>query len=197
VKALTLWQPWASLCVLPRMLEGGTATATGPFRVFNAGPFKTIETRSWPAPKALIGQRIAIHAAQRPVPGVDQLGESDYWYDAFGMWTETKSMDGRNVITDPWPLGAVVGTAVLTDCVPIYHIGQLIGGSGGALWPNIQINGRDLATLTDGKDRHDDVSDQRPFGDFAPGRWAWLLADAEQCEPIPATGRQGIWNWDE
>jgi len=44
VKALTLWQPYASLCALG---------------------VKTIKTRSWPAPKALIGQRIAIHAATR------------------------------------------------------------------------------------------------------------------------------------
>jgi len=42
--AITLWQPWA------------TAMAAG---------FKTIETRPWPAPKNLIGQRIAIHAAKR------------------------------------------------------------------------------------------------------------------------------------
>jgi hypothetical protein len=45
VKALPLWQPWASL------VEVGA---------------KRIETRHWPAPAALLGQRIAIHATKTP-----------------------------------------------------------------------------------------------------------------------------------
>ena len=44
MKALSMWNPWAWM--IPR-------------------GHKTIETRSWPPPEALIGQRIAIHAAQR------------------------------------------------------------------------------------------------------------------------------------
>ena len=62
MKAITLWQPWASLCVIPRPIDPAT------FSTFGGAiplPFKTIETRSWPAPKSLIGQRIAIHAAKR------------------------------------------------------------------------------------------------------------------------------------
>lgn len=46
MKALTLWQPWASLI---------------------ACEAKEAETRSWPAPASLVGCRIAIHAAARPV----------------------------------------------------------------------------------------------------------------------------------
>jgi hypothetical protein len=44
MKALSLWQPWASLI---------------------ACGAKTIETRSWQPPARLDGQRIAIHAAKR------------------------------------------------------------------------------------------------------------------------------------
>lgn len=38
--------------------------------------------------------------------------------------------------------------------------------------------------------------DQAPFGDFTPGRFAWDLKDID-CfpEPIPASGRPGIWDW--
>lgn len=43
MKAISIWQPHASLLLL------------------GAKPF---ETRSWPVPKALIGQRVAIHAAK-------------------------------------------------------------------------------------------------------------------------------------
>lgn len=49
MKALTIWQPWASLIVI------------------GAKPY---EFRSWKPPQWLIGQRIAIHAAARKVmPG--------------------------------------------------------------------------------------------------------------------------------
>lgn len=44
MKAISLWQPWASLWV--------------------AG-IKRCETRSWPFPAALFGQPIAVHAAKR------------------------------------------------------------------------------------------------------------------------------------
>ncbi len=37
----------------------------------------------------------------------------------------------------------------------------------------------------------------RPFGDFSPGRYAWLLQNVRALEePIPARGAQGLWNWD-
>lgn len=88
MKALTLWQPWASLI------------AVG---------VKAIETRSWPAPAALVVWAPCEHGGIEPI----------------------------------------------------------------------------------------DVSDQQPYGDFAPGRWAWLLDHVEQLpQPVPAKGRQGVWNWD-
>ena len=34
------------------------------------------------------------------------------------------------------------------------------------------------------------------FGDYSPGRWAWRIEDVEALpEPVPARGRQGIWEW--
>jgi len=48
IRALTLWQPWASL------LAAGT---------------KRHETRSWRIPPALLGTRIAIHAGAGNAPG--------------------------------------------------------------------------------------------------------------------------------
>lgn len=38
---------------------------------------------------------------------------------------------------------------------------------------------------------------ERMLGDFAPGRYAWELADVEELEtPIPARGGQRLWNWE-
>jgi hypothetical protein len=45
MKALTIWQPWASLIM--------------------AGA-KPVEWRGWPCPRWIVGQRIAIHAGARP-----------------------------------------------------------------------------------------------------------------------------------
>jgi hypothetical protein len=80
VKALSLWQPWASLIAV-----GG----------------KRIETRHWPAPSWLVGQRIAIHAAKR---------ESELWMcmrAPFALY-----------LPDPdlLPRGYVIATARLDRC---------------------------------------------------------------------------------
>lgn len=38
---------------------------------------------------------------------------------------------------------------------------------------------------------------ERAFGDFSPGRYAWQFADVRRLEePIAATGRQGLWDWE-
>lgn len=35
------------------------------------------------------------------------------------------------------------------------------------------------------------------FGDYTPGRWAWILEDIEMLkEPIPAKGKLSIWNYE-
>lgn len=54
MKALTIWQPWASLI---------------------AAGAKPYEWRGWCAPLSIVGQRIAIHAGARPVqkPEIAQL----------------------------------------------------------------------------------------------------------------------------
>ena len=84
MKAITLWQPWASL--------------------ISAG-VKRIETRSWCAPAALLGERIAIHAG-KTVFSVGDGAIFDRRVDAIlgPGWK-------RNI-----PRGAVVATAIVTSC---------------------------------------------------------------------------------
>jgi hypothetical protein len=60
VKALSLWQPWASLIAPPARADDDRPVVGG----------KRVETRGWPAPRWLIGERIAIHASKR---------ESELW----------------------------------------------------------------------------------------------------------------------
>ena len=94
VYAITLHQPWASLIALG---------------------LKTVETRSWPAPARLVGQRIAVHAGKRLVrrPG-----------DAIERELRARWGDDWRVII---PTGAVVATAVLAGMAQVVHIDPLTG----------------------------------------------------------------------
>lgn len=83
IKALSLWQPWASL------------VACGA---------KQIETRHWPTPRALLGQRIAIHATKTR--------------DWLHLCTE-EPFKGYVSAWGLLPLGAIVATAVIDRCTEI------------------------------------------------------------------------------
>lgn len=93
MKALTIWQPWASLII--------------------AGA-KPWEWRGWEPPRSLIGTRIAIHAGARPVrPGeiaelvIDiRAGESSLVADL-----ALRLIDGTH--RSMWPLSSILGTAIL------------------------------------------------------------------------------------
>jgi len=38
---------------------------------------------------------------------------------------------------------------------------------------------------------------ERAFGDYSPGRYAWMLNNVQQTEPILAKGALGLWEWKE
>lgn len=39
------------------------------------------------------------------------------------------------------------------------------------------------------------IGNELAFGDYRPGRFAWILSDVRQlATPIPAKGKQGLWN---
>ena len=112
----------------------------------------------------MLGERIAIHAAVRPIQLLD-LNEAEL--DALERILRAEYSDGW---FDSWPraiaikaglpFGAVVATATLAGFVEA-----------------------ERATPD-------------PYGNFGPGRWAWLLEDVERLDPaVPARGRQGFWNW--
>lgn len=145
MKAITLWQPYASL------------VAVGA---------KTIETRSWPAPASLIGERLLIHAA-KVVPD-PVLSES----------MRDLLTDDRDLAFDDLTLGAVVASCRLAACVPMVD-GENYGTDDR---PVLAVFGSTLTFIGDdkGDDCHLGTADaERPFGDFTPGRFAWLLEDVK------------------
>ena len=95
MKALTLWQPWASLI---------------------AHGIKLIETRSWFPHRSQIGQRIAIHAGmKKPIPSEFVSDSLVSIYLASRMGKEW---------ADEIPFGAVVATAVLADVMQVTWIDE-------------------------------------------------------------------------
>jgi activating signal cointegrator 1 len=139
MKALTLWEPWASL-------------------IFCA---KKIETRSRP-----IKYRgpIAIHAAKT-------LSKSAK------IWTAATPEIGAAlpVPVDELPVGAVIGTVEIVDCLKVIEKNALTA---------VLSNGRTVS------------GDELEFGDYTPGRYAWITKNPRMfAEPIPARGQQGLWNW--
>lgn len=155
MKAITLWQPYASLVAIGA---------------------KKFETRSYPPPAKLIGERIAIHAAVRPIQATWRMLP----------WVVREAIMlafTRAGITDPLdclPHGAVVCTAVLAGA---YQCGTVFGDA-----VNV-TNRRGTVTVRS--------IQANSFGDYSPGRWAWLLTDVEAIpEPVPAKGKQGWWEWD-
>lgn len=62
------------------------------------------------------------------------------------------------------PFGSIIAYCELIDCIPTTELN-----------PN-------------------QIANERYFGDFTPGRYAWLLADIRQIESIPAKGKLGLWD---
>ncbi len=176
MNALTLHQPWASLIALG---------------------IKTIETRSWGARHSATGQPLAIHAAKREPAGgtigtfgvirAHDVAMNEYPGTEWCLWSEP----GWHPLT----LGAVVATCTLVDVVPILTPAVIIERRSDKA---VSVLGNSLLMCPRfGAGPIDDIAGQRPYGDFTPGRFAWLLADIVRLDPpIPAKGRQGLWTWE-
>jgi activating signal cointegrator 1 len=165
MKALTIRQPWASLI---------------------AAGIKTVETRSR---RTNYRGPIVIHAGKTDTDNAP--GVHPYVWDRLS-----------DVIGGAAPVrGAGIAVADLVDCVPIVAESGTFNDEF-----YVCIDGR-LERQTDhhpeygndawpeGRLSYEDHTGQLPFGDFTPGRWAWLLANIRPlATPVPVPGAQGIWN---
>lgn len=144
MKAITLWQPWASLIAFEE---------------------KRVETRSW---ATKYRGKIAIHAAAKETKVWAESSRRRDFHLAMCAITEKHSW-GEGY----WPnshhrvgFGAILCVATLAG---IEHTEAV----------------------------RDDLSEQeRLFGNYEDGRYAWFFESVERFEkPIPAKGNRMIWNW--
>lgn len=126
-------------------------TVRQPYAYAIVAGLKHFETRSW---RTTIRDRVAVHAGKSsflPMAKTDEFCQT------------TGVVDDKIVL----PLGAVVGTVEIVDCVIAHDI---------------------LPHLTE---------QEQALVDYSPGRWAWVLKNPVMFDdPIPVRGRQGWWNWE-
>ena len=188
-RALTIRQPWASLIALG---------------------VKTIGTRSW---STRYRGPLVIHAGKARPPcsqwedgpfddldrfqyGAFTRGPLDTTVDDASWWLHDAEADAVPV---PMPLGAVVAVVDLVDVVPI--IDGSLGWTEDSDTPPaaVVVSWRGSALLVDTREigPFPDLTDQLPYGDFTPGRYAWLLDNPRAIDPpIPAKGKLGPWRPD-
>lgn len=143
MKALTIWQPWASLII---------------------GGWKPREFRHWSAPAAIVGQRIGVHAAKRPMKDQELRDIMDYVCSADGVrdGIDPRCMDLLERVwrrEEELPMSAVLGTALLgTPVVPPHRLPALGEPPGRPIygWPMLDVD-----------------------------KWP---------EPVPMKGAQGFWS---
>ena len=150
-----------------------TLTLTQPWATLVAMGAKHIETRSW---QTSYRGPLAIHAAKGlgPVGGVAGLYDL---CETEPFHTALRGLDLPYLL----PKGAIVATCELVDCVPTTYI------------KNVKIiqRRRDLPAWLW-------TAQEKAFGDYADGRYAWLLANIIMLpKPIPAKGALSLWNWQE
>jgi hypothetical protein len=121
MKALSLWQPWASLIALKE---------------------KKIETRSWKAPDYLIGHRIAIHATKSMPVWVRAL------LRGFAKLLGIKKYEGSwlyYLAAGVGPFGKVVATAKLVDCSKVIEESAYPPGESVLLENGMYVRGNELS----------------------------------------------------
>ena len=156
MKAITLWQPWASL------LACGA---------------KMFETRGW---VTKYRGPIAIHAG---------LSFDNCFEEQFGLAAHAalKAMLPGFTYMHELPRGYIIAVAELIDVWRVH----------------VHKPGSSTSRIIKTYDEHF-VTGEREitdteflFGDFSLGRYAWEFANMQMLDkPIPAKGKQGLWNWE-
>lgn len=158
-------------------------TLTQPWATLVAIGAKQIETRSW---ATNYRGPLAIHAAAGYGKGGmrshKELCGTEPFCSVLNAACERHYAPWsglREIVEHPFmPTGAIVATCELVCCKTI-TLSAWYGWHG--------VAGRDWEM----------TEQEKAFGDYTPGRYAWLLANVKALpEPIPCKGALGLWNYE-
>lgn len=160
-------------------------TLSQPWATLVAIGAKKIETRSW---NTRYRGPLLIHAAAGLGPGgkaglVDLCETEPFTSVLAPLWSP-----GTFFAPVSLPFGAIVARCELTavhqiPSAPMHFPRGVPADHPLASYPVILPPLRDIP--------------ERSFGDYTPGRYAWLLDNVQPLpEPIPAKGQLGLWEWE-
>jgi hypothetical protein len=141
---------------------------------------KKIETRSW---STKYRGPLAIHAGKKFTQDQLNLCCKEPFREAISK------MDLK-----PWSYGLfgyVIAVCRLVDCIQIPSTASIL-----KYWASVFS----LFPPMTSQFKHVSIPPSSPeldFGDYTPGRYAWILDEVEILpEPISAKGMLGLWNWE-
>ncbi len=204
MKALSLHQPWASLIAI-----GAKRVETRHWTTSYRGPLAIHAAATTAGLDGLKDERhgwIGAYCTGRWAEDVRHVADCDCDEDeeTVGRACMSNSEHGHALLSDEGahgfslaakvPLGAVVATCDLMDVVPVVRGGDTIEECCVEIFDDaltlVRPHYASLWTTSD-------ITAEAPYGDFERGRYAWLLDNVVALpEPVPAKGRQGLWNWE-
>ncbi len=198
MKAIWLRQPWATLVAMG-VKEWETRSAPP------NGPMRPAGVRGMPGLAIEPGERIAI-VASKARPG-HLVGIGDFRSERAGDdWKMVARVGGYSMESVdpavPLPLGVVVCTVAVAEALPIVGAGRPFDEHERRRPRVIRTWATASLDRLNGELNRSDISDQLPYGDWTPGRWAWRLTDVEPVtgrhEPVVIRGnRQGVCEIEE
>lgn len=133
---------------------------------------KRIETRSWGTSHK---GKLAIHAS---------AGKPKYAREFCQEPEVEEILERHGLDWETLPRGVVVGTTEVLTCTGISRwTGEVL-----RVAREIETYAGTVTGLPE---------DEYLFGDYSPGRYAWILGKVEPfLEPVPARGSLGLWKWE-
>lgn len=154
-------------------------TLTQPWATLVSIGAKRIETRSW---GTSYRGPLAIHAAKGFPLWAREFTLEPVCYNAVKARYSAREIAQHAKGLRAYPLGCVLATCRLVDCIQMRELHYGPDGEPAG------ILGKYTGMLNG--------CDEREFGDYAYGRYAWILADVQSLPvPVPAKGALSLWEW--
>jgi hypothetical protein len=165
MQAISVWQPFATL-----LAAGKKSCETRHWPIRHRGPLLIHASKTWNADIAYVTANPLFRRTLKEI-GYDIVADERRAKAAWGL-----------------PLGAIVGRVDVVACYQTERTDRAAPGSSPDM-PPMRITLGDRTTVLRLSER------ERAFGDFGPGRFAWLCSNPVLfATPIPYRGAQGLFD---